>query len=57
MGTSILEERLAVEAGYWHLYRYNPALRRVGKTPSFLIPKSRKPDFWSLFRAKSAIHS
>ena len=32
MGTSIMEERRAVEAGYWHLYRYNPFLRRRART-------------------------
>lgn len=32
MGTSILKKR-AVEAGYWHLYRYNPLLKEEGKIP------------------------
>ena len=31
MGLSQLEEKKAVEAGYWHLYRYNPALKEEGK--------------------------
>ena len=26
MGTSMAEEKKAVQAGYWHLYRYNPAV-------------------------------
>jgi pyruvate-ferredoxin/flavodoxin oxidoreductase len=30
MGTSVEEEKLAVETGYWPLYRYNPALKEVG---------------------------
>ena len=25
------EEKLAVECGYWALYRYNPALKKEGK--------------------------
>jgi pyruvate-ferredoxin/flavodoxin oxidoreductase len=33
MGTSIQEERKAVDAGYWHLYRFNPELRKEGKNP------------------------
>lgn len=33
MGTSIAEERKAVEAGYWYLYRYNPELEEQGKNP------------------------
>ncbi|MGM9752433.1 MAG: pyruvate:ferredoxin (flavodoxin) oxidoreductase, partial [Candidatus Cryptobacteroides sp.] len=31
MGLSQKEEKLAVECGYWHLYRYNPALEEQGK--------------------------
>ncbi|HHX73800.1 MAG TPA: pyruvate:ferredoxin (flavodoxin) oxidoreductase, partial [Firmicutes bacterium] len=45
MGTSILEEKRAVEAGYWHLYRFNPALRREGKNPFILDSKEPKADF------------
>jgi len=39
MGTSILEEKKAVEAGYWHLYRYNPRLKEEGKEPFILDSK------------------
>ena len=28
MGMSITEEKNAVDAGYWHLYRYNPDLKK-----------------------------
>jgi pyruvate-ferredoxin/flavodoxin oxidoreductase len=42
MGTSIAEERKAVDSGYWHLYRYNPDLRKEGKNPFIL--DSRKPE-------------
>jgi len=35
MGTSIFEEKRAVEAGYWHLYRYNPMLKEQGKNPFY----------------------
>ncbi len=42
MGCSQLEEKKAVEAGYWHLYRYNPALREQGKNPFVL--DSREPS-------------
>ena len=41
MGTSIFEEKRAVEAGYWHLYRYNPMLKEEGKNPFKL--ESKKP--------------
>ncbi|HEX9061622.1 MAG TPA: pyruvate:ferredoxin (flavodoxin) oxidoreductase, partial [Clostridia bacterium] len=39
MGTSIFEEKRAVEAGYWHLYRYNPMLKEEGKNPFLLESK------------------
>jgi len=35
------EEKLAVDAGYWILYRYNPLLTKEGKNP--LILDSREP--------------
>ncbi len=33
MGQSIIEERKAVEAGYWPIYRYNPMLSRQKLSP------------------------
>ncbi|WP_163192456.1 pyruvate:ferredoxin (flavodoxin) oxidoreductase [Clostridium thermarum] len=39
MGTSIAEEKKAVESGYWHLYRYNPLLKEQGKNPFILDSK------------------
>ncbi len=42
MGTSIAEERKAVDSGYWHLYRYDPDLRKEGKNPFIL--DSKKPE-------------
>ncbi|MCL2855852.1 MAG: pyruvate:ferredoxin (flavodoxin) oxidoreductase [Defluviitaleaceae bacterium] len=35
----------AVEAGYWHLYRYNPALEDEGKNPFQLDSKPPTADF------------
>ena len=43
MGNSQEEERKAVECGYWHLYRYNPALRGT-KNPFTLDSKEPKSD-------------
>jgi pyruvate-ferredoxin/flavodoxin oxidoreductase len=40
MGCTQKEEKLAVEAGYWHLYRYNPLLKAEGKNPFTLDSKS-----------------
>ena len=39
MGTSMLQEKRAVEAGYWQLYRYNPMLAEEGKNPFILDSK------------------
>lgn len=45
MGTSIMEERRAVEAGYWHMYRYNPVLAEEGKNPFILDSKEPTNSF------------
>ncbi len=45
MGTSLMEGRRAVEAGYWHLYRYNPALKEEGKNPFILDSKEPTNSF------------
>ncbi|MBF0452683.1 MAG: pyruvate:ferredoxin (flavodoxin) oxidoreductase [Candidatus Magnetomorum sp.] len=42
MGKSQEESRLAVECGYWPLYRFNPQLKAEGKNP--LILESKTPD-------------
>ncbi|EQB22497.1 Pyruvate-flavodoxin oxidoreductase [Dehalobacter sp. UNSWDHB] len=39
MGYTQLEEKNAVEAGYWHLYRYNPIFKSEGKNPFILDSK------------------
>jgi pyruvate-ferredoxin/flavodoxin oxidoreductase len=45
MGRSMATIKKAVEAGYWHLYRYNPALKAEGKNPFILDSKEPKGDF------------
>ncbi|HPS25625.1 MAG TPA: thiamine pyrophosphate-dependent enzyme, partial [Bacteroidales bacterium] len=47
MGKSQAEEKLAVECGYWQLYRFNPALSDQGQNPFTL--DSKEPD-WSKFQ-------
>ena len=47
MGRSQAEEGRAVECGYWHLWRYNPALADEGKNPFTL--DSKEPQ-WDKFR-------
>ena len=41
------EQKIAVDSGYWHLYRYNPLLEKEGKNPFEL--DSKEPD-WSRFQ-------
>ena len=46
-----MQEKRAVEAGYWHLYRYNPDLKKEGKNPFILDSKEPTKDY------KEFIHS
>ncbi len=46
MGFAQAEQKAAVDCGYWHLWRYNPALEAEGKNPFTL--DSKEPD-WSKF--------
>ena len=46
MGHAQEEQAAAVECGYWHLWRYNPALEMEGKNPFSL--DSKAPD-WDKF--------
>ena len=52
MGNSIQEEKLAVDSGYWHLYRYNPALREQGKNPFQLDSKEPKIPYQDFLRGE-----
>lgn len=45
MGMSLAQQKKAVEAGYWHLYRYNPELKDQGKNPFILDSKEPKGNF------------
>ena len=47
MGKAQAEEAAAVECGYWHLWRYNPALEAEGKNPFVL--DSKEPQ-WDKFQ-------
>ena len=42
MGKSMEESKLAVESGYWPLYRFNPDLKKEGKNP--LTLEYKYPD-------------
>jgi len=47
MGKTQAQTKSAVEAGYWHNYRYNPLLEAEGKNPFVL--DSKEPD-WTKFQ-------
>ena len=44
MANSQLEAKLAVQSGYWTLYRYNPELKKQGKNPFTLDSKEPTMD-------------
>jgi pyruvate-ferredoxin/flavodoxin oxidoreductase len=45
MAKGMNQQKLAVDSGYWPLYRYNPALRAEGKNPLQLDSKAPKIPF------------
>jgi pyruvate-ferredoxin/flavodoxin oxidoreductase len=45
MGRSMETIKKAVKAGYWHLYRYNPELKKEGKNPFTLDSKEPTESF------------
>ncbi len=45
MGSSQHEEAKAVEAGYWHLFRFHPGLREKGENPFILDSKAPTLDY------------
>lgn len=49
MAKSQLEMDRAVKAGYWHLYRYNPELKKEGRNPFTLDSKEPNLDLFRDF--------
>ncbi len=47
MGKTQAQTKFAVESGYWHMYRFNPALEDEGKNPFVL--DSKEPQ-WDQFQ-------
>jgi pyruvate-ferredoxin/flavodoxin oxidoreductase len=45
MGKTQEQERRAVEAGYWSLYRYNPSLKKENRNPFQMDSKKPKASF------------
>jgi pyruvate-ferredoxin/flavodoxin oxidoreductase len=57
MGTTQLQTKKAVEAGYWHLYRYNPLLEDEGKNPFTLDSKEPTGSFQDFINGESRYSS
>ncbi len=53
MGKSQLEMKRAVESGYWHLYRFNPDLKKDGQNPFSLDSKEPTRDLKDFLRGES----
>lgn len=52
MSNAQQEMKRAVESGYWHLYRYNPALRAEGKNPFTLDSKAPTLNYIDFIRSE-----
>ncbi len=52
MGKTQAEMKFAVESGYWHLYRYNPALKAEGKNPFTLDSKEPTGSYQDFIRSE-----
>jgi pyruvate-ferredoxin/flavodoxin oxidoreductase len=57
MGKSQAEEKRAVEAGYWPLYRYNPLLANEGKNPFTLDFKDVTGDYQEFINGETRYSS
>lgn len=53
MGLTAERGKLAVESGYWQLYRYNPLLEAEGKNPFSLDSKEPNGEFQSFIRSEN----
>ena len=47
------ERKKAVEAGYWQLFRYNPALKAEGKNPFTLDSKEPSADYIDFIKSET----
>lgn len=45
MGCSVSQEKDAVKAGFWHLFRFNPELKKEGKNPFSMDSKEPTESF------------
>ncbi len=52
MGTTIKQEKRAVDSGYWHLYRFDPRLTEEGKNPFTLDSKEPTIPFMDFINSE-----
>jgi len=52
MTNSSKRTKLAVQSGYWHLYRYNPMLKAEGKNPFILDSKEPTESFQDFLKTE-----
>ena len=52
MGETQLKSKQAVEAGYWHLWRFNPDLEKEGKNPFMLDSKAPVGSFQDFLKSE-----
>ena len=52
MGNSQLEQKRAVECGYWSLYRFDPRLKEAGKNPFILDSKEPTGDLMDYLKSE-----
>ena len=57
LGTSQLETKAAVAAGYWHTFRYNPLLADEGKNPFILDSKEPTANYLDFINSESRYSS
>ena len=52
MGNMITETKKAVEAGYWHMFRFDPRLKAAGKNPFQLDSKAPAASYDEFIRSE-----
>jgi pyruvate-ferredoxin/flavodoxin oxidoreductase len=57
MGSTQAHEKDAVTCGYWHLYRFNPDLKKEGKNPFTLDSKDPSGDFFAFLKSEVRYNS
>ena len=57
MSNAMTEMKKAVQCGYWHLYRYNPALVAEGKNPFTLDSKEPGEGFQDFIRSEAVSYT